>query len=605
MSKKPLAKNAADHVAKTHKVKKPAVVHTDEATDPKSKKPVHLFRVADVEKGNEPARTVFLDDTGNPVEPSAELEALFERTVLTTGPVTAPGRPAAAPITIDPSTNVLTLNPGQTFDETITVTIPKNAGPGLADVYFLADTTGSMGGIINAVKTGANNILTALTGLGINMVFGVGNYRDFASGDPFAFQHQLSPTNSAPAVTAAINAWTLGSGGDIPEGQLFALTSLAVPPGGSIGWRAGSKRIIVWFGDAPGHDPICTALSGVPAITEGTTTAKLQAEGITVLAISTSNPGLDDDPKNNATDYNAQCGAPGGLPGQGTRIATATGGTFVTGINAANIVNTIISLVSGAVSGINNVKLVPSPPIAPFVTSITPAAGYGPLAGDKDHVLKFEVRFTGIPCKPEPQVVNGTLDVVADGKVVAGKKVQITVPPCGGFVYSVKFVCGVQPECGCECGPVQPGKYSTEINIHNYQNKEVAVEKRFIPVVFAGAATGREPRVAKARAADKIILPPHSATMDDCCRIAELLFGGVPPSPMPLTIGFLEITSREELSVTAVYTSSNLTSQAVDIDVEQIQGKKLNDSTPGHTPPTHDPGTGRDPHGGGGGGHGH
>ena len=85
------------------------------------------------------------------------------------------------------------------------------------------------------------------------------------------------------------------------------------------------------------------------------------------------------------------------------------------------------------------------------------------LSGDKEHVLKFEVRFTGLPCKPEPQVVSGTLDVVADGKVVAAKKVQITVPPCGGFVYSVKFVCGVQPECGCECGPVQPGKYATEI----------------------------------------------------------------------------------------------------------------------------------------------
>jgi hypothetical protein len=167
----------------------------------------------------------------------------------------------------------------------------------------------------------------------------------------------------------------------------------------------------------------------------------------------------------------------------------------------------------------------------------------------------------------------------------------------------VKFVCGVQPECGCECGPVQPGRYATEINIHNYQNVEVPVEKRFIPVVFAGAATGREPKVARTRAVDKITLPPHSATMDDCCRIAELLFGDVPPSPIPLTIGFLEITSREELSVTAVYTSSNLTSHAVDIDVEQIHGRKLSDSPgrPGGEP------TGGGTTGGGhtGGGHSH
>jgi hypothetical protein len=596
-----MVEEAAELAAKVHKIKNPRIVHADQATDPESGKQVRLFRVVAAEKGNEPAQTIVLDDTGKPLELNPRLEALFDRTDVTVPSVAAPG-PAAAPITIQPDTNVLTLNPGQTFDETITVTIPKNAGSPKADVYFLADTTSSMTPFLTAVKTGANNILSALAGMGIDMVFGVGNYKDFNAVDPFCFQHQVSPTNVAATVTAAINTWAATGGSDIPEGQLFALNSLAVPPGGTIGWRPGSKRIIVWFGDAPGHDPICTAVSGAPPITEASATAKLVAEGITVLAISTANPGLNDDPKSNAFDYAAKCGAPGGLAGQANRIASATGGTAVNVLNAGNIVNTIISLVGGAVGSINNVKLVPSASIAPFVTSITPAAGYGPLAGDKEHVLKFEVRFTGIPCKPEPQVVSGTLDVVADGKVVASKKVQITVAPCApSFVYSVKFVCGVQPEHGCECGPVQPGKYATEINIHNYNNVEVPVEKRFIPVVFAGVATGREPKVAKPRAADKIILPPHSATMDDCCRIAELLFGDTPPSPIPLTIGFLEITSREELSVTAVYTSSNLTSHAVDIDVEQIEGRRVTQSPAGHPGGT----TGGGTTGGGHSGHSH
>ncbi len=39
--------------------------------------------------------------------------------------------------------------------------------------------------------------------------------------------------------------------------------------------------------------------------------------------------------------------------------------------------------------------------------------------------------------------------------------------------------------------------------------------------------------------------------MDDCCRIAELLYGGVPGSSIPLTVGFLEIISDQELHVTA------------------------------------------------------
>jgi hypothetical protein len=262
------------------------------------------------------------------------------------------------------------------------------------------------------------------------------------------------------------------------------------------------------------------------------------------------------------------------LAGQGTRIANATGGAFATGINASNIVNTIIGLVTGAVAVIGKVKLVPPASVAPFVTSITPAGGYGPLAGDQEHTLTFQVRFTGTaPCKPEAQVFTGTIDVVADGMVVARKKVQITVPPCR-FVYSVKFVCGEQPECDCECAPVQPGRYATEINIHNFSVTEVRVLKRFVPLVRAGAPASGEPSVATTRAEDKIALPPQTATMDDGCRIAELLLGAPSPSPMPLTIGILEIEASGELAVTAVYTTSSVGSGGVSIAVEQIPGRR-------------------------------
>jgi hypothetical protein len=221
-----------------------------------------------------------------------------------------------------------------------------------------------------------------------------------------------------------------------------------------------------------------------------------------------------------------------------------------------------------------NVKLVPSASVAPFVTSIDPPAGFNGVVGQQ--ILTFRVKFHGIPCKPEPQVVTGTLDVVADEKVVAKKEVQITVPSCPSeFSYSVKFLCGEQPGCGCECSPVQPGRYATEINIHNFGRTEIVVRKRFIPVVLAGAPVGREPRVAGVRAEDRIILPPQTATMDDCCRIAELLFGGEAPSSVPLTIGFLEITSNGPLAVTAVYTTSGLTAGGVSIEVEQIAAQRL------------------------------
>ena len=171
-------------------------------------------------------------------------------------------------------------------------------------------------------------------------------------------------------------------------------------------------------------------------------------------------------------------------------------------------------------------------------------------------------------------MITGTLDVVADGTAVASKKVQITVPPCRSFVYSVKFICGEQPACGCECTPVQPGRYATEINIHNFGLKPVEIQKRFIPVVLAGAPIGREPRSVGPRAEDKIALPPQAATMDDCCRIGELLFGGEAASPLPITIGFLEITSSGPIAVTAVYTATGLDSAGVSIAVEQITPRR-------------------------------
>ncbi|HWX86483.1 MAG TPA: hypothetical protein VNZ48_23025 [Xanthobacteraceae bacterium] len=164
-----------------------------------------------------------------------------------------------------------------------------------------------------------------------------------------------------------------------------------------------------------------------------------------------------------------------------------------------------------------------------------------------------------------------TVGAAPDG-VVPGQNNDYQVA-CKFFSYAVKFVCGIQSDCECDCVSVRPGSYATEINIYNANDKQVDIRKRVVPVVLAGAPAGREPRVATSRVEDKIVLPAHSATMDDCCRIAELLLGAPAQAPMPLTIGFLEIVSPVELSVTAVYTATGLNGKNVSIDVEQIEAK--------------------------------
>jgi len=165
------------------------------------------------------------------------------------------------------------------------------------------------------------------------------------------------------------------------------------------------------------------------------------------------------------------------------------------------------------------------------------------------------------------KVINPEQPEEADGKEHLDRQFP-------GFSYSVKFVCGVQPEneCGCGCAPVRPGAYATEINIHNYNNVRAEINKSVIPVVLAGNPIGREPRTVGSMGAEQISLPASHATMDDCCKIYELLSGHIPPSsPPPLTIGFLHIRSNRPLNVTAVYTATDLKSQSISIDVERVQ----------------------------------
>ncbi|HEX8500217.1 MAG TPA: hypothetical protein VF659_06450 [Pyrinomonadaceae bacterium] len=515
------------------------------------------------------------------VAPTPESASFPEGASFVTAEATlAAGGPAAAAaavaVTINPSVNDLKLMPGQVFTEDIHVVVPPAPDP-LFDVYFLADTTGSMSSILSAVKAGAANIMNTLHAQFPNMAFGVGNYKDFASSppDPYCFQHQQSPVVNTGPVQAAINTWTASGGGDTPEGQFFALNQIATSA--AIGWRPGAKRIVVWFGDAPGHDPICAGLPGVgAAITEAIVKNNLTAAGIKVLAISTvTGPplGLDDTPSQGSYPC-----ANIGTAGQGTRIATATGGSYTSGVNAGTISATIISTVTAAAVLFNNIKLVPTGATAPFVTSINPAAGYGPV-DNKGHDYVFKVTFTGPPCKNTDQVFTGTIDVVGDGKVLARKTVRLTVLACERYSYGVKFLCGHVKESPPHVVPLtpnatlRPGVYATEVNILNYHNEQITVHKYLYPLVRQNEPFGREPRSVGRRGEDAITLPAKSATFDDCARIHEIL--REVPGDEPLSIYYLEIVSPVELTVTAVYTANDLRGVSVSIDVEQIEGKQI------------------------------
>jgi hypothetical protein len=95
----------------------------------------------------------------------------------------------------------------------------------------------------------------------------------------------------------------------------------------------------------------------------------------------------------------------------------------------------------------------------------------------------------------------------------------------------------------------RPGVYATEVNIQNLNLVPAPVLKLVLPLINSGAVVAREPNVADpfklpGRAIEEAVkLPPLGATMDDCCRIVELLLGAPPSGDTGLTIAILTIVS--------------------------------------------------------------
>ena len=124
--------------------------------------------------------------------------------------------------------------------------------------------------------------------------------------------------------------------------------------------------------------------------------------------------------------------------------------------------------------------------------------------------------------------------------------------------------------------------YATEVNIQNLNLVPATVLKIVVPLINSGAVVARESptsptpsRYLHARSRRPSNFPPLGATMDDCCRIAELLLGAPPSGDTGLTIALLTVLSLVELSVSAVYTANPLSGDGISIDVEYVPSRRL------------------------------
>lgn len=116
------------------------------------------------------------------------------------------------------------------------------------DYAFVIDTTGSMGTSINSVKASATSIVNNIASKGYSWRASVIVYKDF--GDAYVSRIDLGFSSDKTAVINAINAISVGGGGDTPEAVFSGLmTGIKLP------WRANATKSIILMGDAPPKDP--------------------------------------------------------------------------------------------------------------------------------------------------------------------------------------------------------------------------------------------------------------------------------------------------------------------------------------------------------------
>lgn len=292
---------------------------------------------------------------------------------------------------IAPASFSATLAVGGSVTVHKTVTVDAGSAATKADIFFLSDTTGSMGSTIAAVQSAVGSILTSTAALG-DIAWGVGQYRDV--GDAFTYQIDQDITTNQAAVTGAIGTWFASGGGDFPEDNLHALTQVA----NTTSWRAGSQKVAVWFGDAPAHDP------GSAGETQASTITALQAQGVKVIAFDVGS--LDS-------------------TGQATAITAATGGSYHSGLSSA--ATDVVNAIKAAFATYSSVCLDTSAAPAGVSASSSPVCINGAFDRSVQRTFDFNVTFTG----NSPGVYNFPVDALVDGGIVATESDHITVGTVG------------------------------------------------------------------------------------------------------------------------------------------------------------------------------
>src|SRR4051794_4284498 len=305
----------------------------------------------------------------------------------------------AAAAGVDPASVSTTLASGSST--TIAKTVHTPAIPPNPDIVFLADVTSSMSGAIANVASEATNIMNQVRSAQPTAEFGVASYTDERCPDVFTLEQTVTANTAAVAgALGALSTVNESCNTDASEDFLNGLFQLSTNP--TVGYRAGSTRIVVLFGDSASHDP-----SAGHSLTD--TIAALHAAGVEVVAVKVP-------------------GTPGFLfngldsAGQATAVATATGGNVQNAGSASDVANAILA-------GLHNlpVTVAPAGVCDSGLTATFDAPSKSATSGDD---VPFTETLTVAADAPDGGVLHCTVDFLLNGQHQAGfqQTVAITVP---------------------------------------------------------------------------------------------------------------------------------------------------------------------------------
>jgi len=227
----------------------------------------------------------------------AALDAL-PRLDLHAAPPSVVGTPTLTPAYTD-----LLLAAGASRLVPYTLDLPPAPTP--VDVFFLIDTTASMGPTIEGLRRGLAEIVNELADARIEAQFGVAEFKDYPEspwGGPFDTPYHLlrgiGPADAS--LEKAIESLQAGGGGDFPEAALPALyqtvtgegqdgVATYIQPGRGAGFRPGALRVVITATDVAFHRE-----AGYPGPSFAETVAALRRRDVRQVGLAVHGGGRRD-----------------------------------------------------------------------------------------------------------------------------------------------------------------------------------------------------------------------------------------------------------------------------------------------------------------------